>query len=221
MGGKWGLRVDLTCRHCQQLFQLRPGEVKRGRTYCSIACRYAGSKGKARKHRRRHIPLTVERLKQLLSYDPETGIFVWLVTRARAVMGDEAGIVTSHGYRSIGVDGHPYYAHRLAWFYMTGAWPDRIVDHRDMDGLNNRFDNLRLATKGQNGTNSRARSDNKSGLKGAYWSEERQCWYSTLRIDGKSTSLGTFASAEDAAAAFSRATARVNGEFGRGESAPC
>lgn len=216
--GKWGLRIELTCLGCRAPFSLRPGLTKRGRKFCSRAC--AASHRGERKTKRRHIDLTLDRLKELLSYDPETGLFEWRVTKiGKARAGARAGVVTDHGYVSIGVDGRRYYAHRLAWYYMKGEWPARLVDHKDLDGLNNTWDNLRLASKSQNGANSRLSKRNRSGLKGAYWDKSRRTWFSTIRVNGKTIGLGYFSSAEEAAAAFARESIKYRGEFARtGES---
>jgi|ERR1700720_213694 len=113
--------------------------------------------------------LTVERLRERLSYDPESGIFTWRVAvgcaRCRRKPGDLAGRLLDRGYRQIKIEGRQYLAHRLAVHYMTGAWPEHEVDHRDLDKSNNRWDNLRAATSSQNKSNTRRQRNNTSGFK--------------------------------------------------------
>ena len=96
--------------------------------------------------------LSHERLKEVLEYDPGTGISTWLVDRTgTARAGARAGCIhKSSGYRVIRIDGKLYREHRVIFFWMTGKWPDKEVDHRDLDKSNNRWHNLREATRSQN-----------------------------------------------------------------------
>lgn len=104
--------------------------------------------------------LTQEQLKSVLRYDPELGVFIWLAPRTSGVKpGDEAGSLRGDRGRKksswrIRVFGRVYSRHRLAWFYMTGEWPEEI-DHRDLDPTNDRWTNLRIATRSQNLANRR------------------------------------------------------------------
>src|SRR4051812_10516942 len=109
--------------------------------------------------------LTQERLKELLSYDPLTGVFLWLEDRGGKRAGDVAGC-EKRVYTLISVDDQIYRAHHLAWLYMTGEWPDPFVDHRDLNKHNNIWTNLREATKSQNQANIGLIKSNKSGFKG-------------------------------------------------------
>jgi hypothetical protein len=100
--------------------------------------------------------ISVERLRKLLYYNPITGLFVWAVRNSnRAPVGSVAGTVSKRGCLDISIDGQRYKAHHLAWLYFYGEWPAQLVDHRDTNPLNNKIVNLRLATKAQNGANSR------------------------------------------------------------------
>lgn len=118
--------------------------------------------------------LTQERLKARLRYVPTTGKFYHRVTSGRAVKGAEAGTVHGkHGHIAVKVDGVRYLAHRVAWLYMTGAWPEGKIDHRDRAPANNRWKNLRPATHAQNIANSRLRKDSSSGVKGVYQRADR------------------------------------------------
>jgi hypothetical protein len=134
--------------------------------------------------------LTQQRLKELLSYDPLTGEFRWLVNRRRgAKAGDIAGTIYKNGYRRIGIDGRYYYASRLAVFYMTGSWPKHEVDHRDTDRANDRWTNLREATRSQNIANQRPR--NKLGIKGVRQTRAGT-YHVQIQVAGRHIHLGTY-----------------------------
>ena len=106
-------------------------------------------------------PLTLQRLREVLSYDPDTGLFTWKKrTGSRAVVGAIAGTANNGGYIQVSIDGVLYYAHRLAWLYMTGEWPEAEVDHARMRPGDNRWDQIREASRSQNEQNKRRRSDN-------------------------------------------------------------
>lgn len=93
--------------------------------------------------------LSQEYLKSILHYDPETGILSWKVDRRRVKIGQIAGYLCL-GYVAIGIDGKLYKGHRLAWLYMTGEWPKDEIDHINRTKHDNRWVNLREATKEQN-----------------------------------------------------------------------
>lgn len=132
--------------------------------------------------------LTYERLRELLHYDPVEGVFTWIVDRmsgagkvkfsARA--GDRAGFIDPKGYIKICVDTSDYFAHRLAFLYMTGEWPAEQIDHKNRVKDDCRWVNLREATHSQNKENESLRKDNKSGVKGVLWDARRQCWCAHL-----------------------------------------
>lgn len=156
------------------------------------------------------------RLKELLHYNPETGVWTWLrATSARKPAGSEAGDVKPSGYRLIGVDGVRYRAHRLAWFYVTETWPDSLIDHIDGIRSNNAFSNLRLANCQQNAANSKISKNNTSGYKGVYWLKQRSLWAAKVNVGPKQIYLGSFQKAEDAARAYEQGAKRYFGEFAR------
>ena len=99
--------------------------------------------------------------------------------------------------------------HRL----IMGAPPRMDVDHRDHDGLNNRRENLRLATRSQNMANGRIRPDNTSGFRGVTWDVERGAWRAQIMVAGRKSFLGRFPSAEEAARAYDAAVLEAFGEF--------
>lgn len=160
--------------------------------------------------------LTQSRLKELLHYDPETGVWTWLVSPANNTpAGDIAGGLDERGYRRIRVDGRKYRASRLSVLYMTGKWPSRHVDHKDTDTKNGRWGNLREATNSQNIANSRVRSDNKSGLKGVHWSKQCEAWRADLGVSGRREYLGLFDCPAAASFAYQIAADIHHGEFAR------
>lgn len=137
----------------------------------------------------KHSTLTQARLKELLHYNPETGEFRWLTDvsstgRAGEVAGCTKGAAN---YVVIRLDRRLYLAHRLAFLYMEGEFPPALVDHRDTNKANNRWKNLRHATKGGNAQNKKvAQSNNKrSGLLGVYWSERNQKWGAKVVVNRK------------------------------------
>lgn len=149
-------------------------------------------------------PITQARLKELFSYDPETGAFTRLKRVATSTrIGEVAGCVNlANRYVYITISKRSYLAHRLAWLYMTGDWPAQQIDHLDGERANNRWSNLRQVTNKVNGQNQRrARVDNKScGLLGVRRNHHR--WQAGIQVDGKRINLGMFATPEEAHAAY-------------------
>jgi hypothetical protein len=159
-------------------------------------------------------PLTQRRLKFLLQYDPSTGNWRWRVSRnGRTKKGDLAGHVDALGYRVIHVDRWCMHASRLAWLYMKGYLPKRHIDHADTNPSNDKWDNLRLATNGQNIANSRLRKDSSSGMKGAYF--RRGKWFSAIRHNKKLIHLGYFLTKQEAHSAYFSKAKELRGRFAR------
>jgi len=158
--------------------------------------------------------LTLARLMELLEYFPLTGIFVWRArssTFSRIKIGDIAGNITHQGYVCIKIDRRLYFVHRLAWLYMTGAWPENQIDHIDGNPSNNRWHNLRDATNSENQQNLRTpHSDNKCGLLGVSKHKDSKKWIAQIRINGKARHLGYFPTAEIAHAAYLKAKRRLH-----------
>lgn len=154
--------------------------------------------------------LTRARLRELLHYDRDTGEFRWWKRVGNKVQPGERA-----GYLEICIDGHRYNAHQLAWRYVTGRWGRPLIDHRDGDGTNNRWTNLRRATPSQNTANSRRPRSNTSGYKGV--SPHRKRWRAMICNQGRWVSLGIFATPEAAHAAYLAAARKLFGEFARPE----
>jgi hypothetical protein len=108
----------------------------------------------------------------------------------------------------VNIDGEFHYLHRLAWLYMTGKWPDPECDHRDGDGLNNRWVNLREADRARQMQNVAPSKSGASGLLGAHKSKDR--WISSITVGGRQHYLGRFATAEEAHIAYLAAKARLH-----------
>jgi hypothetical protein len=161
---------------------------------------------------------TVERLKELLKYDPESGEFIRLKTVGYNHKADEGSVAGSIRIRHIciKIDARPLLAHRLAYLYMTGVSPEGEIDHINMNGLDNRWSNLRLATPSQNKCNVRARIDNKLGLKGVHRAKEGGKYKVQIGIKGKKRMyLGRFSTPEEARTAYLWASRKLHGKFSR------
>lgn len=157
--------------------------------------------------------LTLERLKELLSYDPDTGIWTWRVARSNCHPGDVVASKTTAGYIQVMIDRKNYTGHRLAWFYMTGEWPIRKIDHKDCDRSNNRWENLRLADDTENRRNVKRSRNNTTGFKGV--SRIRSKFKAVIWKNYKPIHLGHFSTAEEAHQAYAKAAAELFGEFAR------
>jgi HNH endonuclease len=164
--------------------------------------------------------LTVDRLKQVYLYVPETGQFLRLQEtnshNGKAKVGEPAGSLSGERYIRIGIDGRVYRAHRLAWFYMTGEWPEYGVDHIDLDPTNNRWENLRAADQSQNAVNTRRRKDNTSGFKGVSKTANGR-WQARLYVKGKKIVVGTYATPQEAFNAYRTEADKHFGSFHRTE----
>ena len=159
--------------------------------------------------------LTVERLKSLVRYEPETGKFLSLQSNNQWPAGREIGTLYPTGYRRAGIDGHTYMTHRLAWLYMTGSWPKERIDHKDGNRANNRWNNLRAANDKQNRANSGISRNNKLGIKGVRLHETGR-YHARISISRDYVKhLGLFDTAEEAAAAYREAAVALRGEFTR------
>jgi hypothetical protein len=161
--------------------------------------------------------MTIEQheLKNMLSYNPETGEWIWLISPANPVPAlSAAGTISKHGYLVIQIKGRIYKAHRLAFLYMTGKWPLE-VDHRDCNRKNCVWSNLREATRSQNRANAGLSSKNTTGFKGVVFDKKRGRWDAKIGKDKKRMYLGSFSSAMEAHAAYCEAAKTTFGDFAR------
>ena len=174
-----------------------------------------------------HSILTAAELRELLDYDPRTGVFKWKRRSASTqpqrtwntrYAGKIAGSPADKGshalYWRIRVRGRGYAAHRLAWLYAHGEWPSGRLDHRDGNGQNNAIGNLRLASAAENSWNARIKKSNTTGFKGVLKSCANR-FHATIRHNGKRHYLGRRKTPEEAAKTYAEAAKRLHGEFAR------
>ncbi len=160
--------------------------------------------------------MRTNRLREILNYNPETGIFSWKnpnqgkAKKGQIINGWNAG----KGYKMVGLDFHRYYLHRLAWQYVYGKPPKNQIDHINCIKTDNRICNLREATATQNAHNMLSRK-NISGYKGVYFERRTGKWFSAIRANGKSIHLGTFNAPQKAHDAYAKAARKHFGEFAR------
>jgi hypothetical protein len=156
----------------------------------------------ARRHRKKTGKvLTQERLKSLLDYDPLTGLFAWKMLRGGRTVNSAAGSKNGNGYVTISIDSRSYNASRLAYLWTEGYFPEHDVDHRDRVRDNDRWDNLRHATRQCNNRNCSPSIRNKSGVIGVFWHNLRRKWVSKIGVDRKKITLGYYETKKEAAKA--------------------
>lgn len=156
--------------------------------------------------------VSAERLRELLTYDPDTGLFVWN-PRPRSDFKTEAsfrcwhtmhcgavaGFIDVQGYNIIGIDRQPRRAHRLAWLYCFGRLPEQNIDHINGDRSDNRITNLRDVSYAENSRNAARPVINTSGVHGVFWHRRDRRWTATIGVDGVKVNLGNFPTIEAAA----------------------
>jgi hypothetical protein len=166
--------------------------------------------------------ITPERAAQLLSYDPETGLFTW---KPRGISSFDSRFAnkpagtfdSSHKGIKITLDYVSIEAHRVAYMFMMGKWPECWIDHINGIRTDNRWCNLRPATSCENQYNRRKSKNNKVGLKGVYIANDRpnNNFRAEICYNKKRKFLGYFPTAEEAHAAYCNAAKILHGEFAR------
>lgn len=155
------------------------------------------------------IPLTAERLRETLHYDPETGVFTRRASRQPRFAAYATGSTAKNGYVLVYVDSVRYYAHRLVWLYLYGAMPVEEIDHINGVRVDNRRCNLRPASRQANAQNQRKpRGATASGFLGVH--KTGRTWCARIMANGKRIVLGHFASPEEAHTAYVAAKRRLH-----------
>ena len=159
--------------------------------------------------------VTAKTVRDLFIYNPKTGDFLYRVKRKYQIhgIGQPAGYVRSGKYLIIKINGHPYYAHRLAWLYVYGVWPEKLLDHINGNKLDNRIENLRPATQAQNKSNGSKYSNNASGYKGVVKCGNK--WKAQITHGMKVYYLGLHETKEEAHEAYLKAAKGLKNEFAR------
>lgn len=158
--------------------------------------------------------ITQDELKRHVSYDPETGTFLRLIANARRVkVGDIAGRIYPHGYRQICINSKSYAEHRLAFLYVNGEWPKNQVDHINGIKDDNRWCNLREATRNENLYNIGKYPRNKSGFKGVDFVRSLKKWQARITVNGERIHLGYFDNPELAGQAYQVYAKNLHGDF--------
>lgn len=160
------------------------------------------------------MSITQQRLQSIVDYSPETGVLLWRKTKgSRARAGDALGSRDAHGYLTVRIDGESYKVHRLVWIWVTGSEPPEWIDHINGDRLDNRFCNLRLATRSQNQQNRPKNKNNTSGFKGVSYHKGIGRWRATISANGRKAHIGWYDNPEDAGTAYLQASRLMHGEF--------
>jgi hypothetical protein len=165
--------------------------------------------------------LTQARLKELLDYNPETGVLTWIARTSKFGknrVGTIAGGFDAKGYRQIRVDGVLNLEHRLVWMYVHGEFPPPetpFIDHPAGDPSNNRLINLRLCTNTQNQGNRGKNSNNKSGFKGVSWhiAAKSYCAQIVNPLTGKKECYYGYTTPEEASIVYQAKSIEYHGEF--------
>lgn len=153
----------------------------------------------------------LQRIRECLNYDPKSGILIWVKPQcSRLRVGQRAGSSRFNpspyrviNFGSVGQRARHCFEHHVVWYLMTGEWPTKQIDHRDRNGLNNQWANLRLATTHQQQLNKRSSRPNTIGFKGLR--RVKSGFVAQISIKGKNKYLGRFSSREEAAAAYEAA----------------
>lgn len=160
----------------------------------------------------RPAPMSIEELRTILRYDPQIGRVYWKVRVHGSWPGDTAGTPDSRGYLSISINQARYQAHRIAYYLQTAEWPMDLVDHINGDRSDNRWTNLRAATKQQNGWNRAGRA--KSGFKGVYPTQSGK-WTARLKVGGRIYNFPSRNTPDEAWIDYCAAAREHHGDFAR------
>lgn len=154
--------------------------------------------------------ITQEELKERLTYNPDTGEFIWIKTKFKHLLGQVAGHTQKDGYVKIFLKGKPMPAHRLAWLYMYGELPIGEIDHINHIRDDNRKVNLRVVSRLENHQNKKMDKRNSSGVQGVHWNKGLNKWMVRIGVNGNRKHLGYFENFEEAVKIRKQAELELN-----------
>lgn len=159
--------------------------------------------------------ITQERVKELFSYNVDTGEFYRKIDSGKR--GKKGTLVGTdrHGYLTVKINGKRHSLHRLAWLYIYGEFPSGDLDHKNGNPTDNRINNLRIATKSQNLANSIGQPSRRKASKGIHWRENIRKWVAQINKDNTRFYLGVFKHRAEAEEAYALAAKKLYGEFAR------
>lgn len=144
----------------------------------------------------KRLELSAGALRELVDYNPETGIFCWKGLKSQISSGQQGR------YVRIAIWGRTYLAHKLVWLYVYGKWPETGLDHIDRNTKNNAISNLREVSSGDNLRNSKSYSNNKTGFRGVMFEARRGLFKAQITLNKRNIFLGYFKTAEEAGSAY-------------------
>lgn len=154
--------------------------------------------------------LTQERIKEVINYCPDTGIFTWLKPKQNCKVGDVAGCINGHGYMRVTIDSEYCISSRLAFLYMEGYWPENEVDHINHKKDDNRWCNLRHVSRQCNAKNRILSSKSVSGVTGVAFAKDRKKWKAYISVNKRQQSLGYYKTLKNAVEARLEAEKKYN-----------
>lgn len=161
---------------------------------------------------------TVDRLRQLFSYDATTGVLYWNIPKSNRVKsGDVAGCAkgrVANQHLAVSIDGRSYKVHRVVWCMSTGEWPTSSLDHKDGNPFNNRLSNLRECSSSENSFNRGPQRTNTTGFKGVTLDKTGK-FQAQISVNRRYIYLGRFSTALEAHAAYEKAAIEFHGAFAR------
>lgn len=158
-------------------------------------------------------PFSLSYLRRILRYEPETGYLFWRERRNGVNIHKPAGNVNQKGRAVIKIDGKTYQQSIVIWFYMTEYWPSLEIEHQNKQKTDNRWNNLREATRSENMANSPVQARSRTGLKGVTIHSQSGKFVANIRVNYKLIYLGIYETKEEAGAAYERAALKYFGSF--------
>jgi len=156
------------------------------------------------------MTLTQEELRSIFEYNPFTGVARWKEGRSNMVQGSLAGCLHGSGYKVVTINSKSQKLHRVIWIMLFGDIPDGFyIDHINGNKIDNRLENLRLATNSQNQQNRPAPKNSTSGYRGVTWHKQVNKWMARICIKGERKTIGFFDTAEDAYEAYKKEAKKV------------